>query len=432
MEEDGETRVVHCTRPHDVYISGPSALAKKNGVVEYPWKNPYWSTFNGGAQNKIPVAQAMRQYEQRIKNTPELWRGLTQLRGKALGCWCYSNDPGCHGNVLVRLVEEKFAALEVERQAIQNRRLGDHACRLLRDKQTPPTDSETTSTEVTGFPALAAVLAMQTKFESLMRWRELEPVAQRLLRGTSGVLLAARAFAATGYGWMIPDWAKQEVQRAEVVLKTGYEGPTASQMEDGDEIVRPRAEAAATHWCDCYALGPVFELPPTTLVFLRGDGDATWNATTGKHGAIFHEMTVAPFQGTSLGDDDDDADHGLQETLARSPSYAIFDSYAREALQAWGDVMGVENAWTRVISGEGYMLCADTDGFDGMQDPVAGGIYRFKVQLTLLRVQAPDALHHLRVLPPSSFLVWKVVECHSVTSETSLSMPFRYLLAMQT
>ncbi len=43
-------------------------------------------------------------YEKWIRDQPELLASLSELKGRTLGCWC-SPKP-CHGDVLVKLVEE--------------------------------------------------------------------------------------------------------------------------------------------------------------------------------------------------------------------------------------------------------------------------------------------------------------------------------------
>ena len=55
------------------------------------------------------------QYEEYIRNNLELYDQLELLDGKTLGCWCQPNDPKCHGNVLIKMIEDKKIAT-IEKQ----------------------------------------------------------------------------------------------------------------------------------------------------------------------------------------------------------------------------------------------------------------------------------------------------------------------------
>ena len=81
-------RVVHCKKePYDVYIGRPSK-----------WGNPF---VNGEDGNRDAVIAL---YETWIRQQPDLMAALPELRGKTLGCWCAPQ--ACHGDVLIRLVDE--------------------------------------------------------------------------------------------------------------------------------------------------------------------------------------------------------------------------------------------------------------------------------------------------------------------------------------
>ena len=83
------TRVVHCKKePFDVYIGRPSK-----------WGNPYIIGVDGERD------QVLLLYEAYVRSTPELMDSLHELEGKVLGCWCHPKP--CHGDVLIRLMEEK-------------------------------------------------------------------------------------------------------------------------------------------------------------------------------------------------------------------------------------------------------------------------------------------------------------------------------------
>jgi Domain of unknown function (DUF4326) len=49
-------------------------------------------------------AEALARYEEEIRSGP-LWDELPELEGKILACWC-KPEP-CHGDVLLRLIEER-------------------------------------------------------------------------------------------------------------------------------------------------------------------------------------------------------------------------------------------------------------------------------------------------------------------------------------
>ena len=81
-------RVVHCKRAkYDVYIGRRSK-----------WGNPFSIGKDGGRQEVIG------KYEAWVRQQPQLLASLAELRGKVLGCWCAPQ--ACHGEVLVKLVEE--------------------------------------------------------------------------------------------------------------------------------------------------------------------------------------------------------------------------------------------------------------------------------------------------------------------------------------
>ena len=83
------TRVVNIRHAdYDVYIGRPTH-----------WGNPFiigrdWTR-----------EEVIAKYETYIRSKPELIADLSRLIGKRLGCWC--KPLPCHGDVLVRLIEEK-------------------------------------------------------------------------------------------------------------------------------------------------------------------------------------------------------------------------------------------------------------------------------------------------------------------------------------
>lgn len=62
------------------------------------WGNPYRIT---GSCNRV---EAIKKYEQYVRNKKSLMRSLIELRGKRLGCHCYPKQ--CHGEVLIKLLEK--------------------------------------------------------------------------------------------------------------------------------------------------------------------------------------------------------------------------------------------------------------------------------------------------------------------------------------
>lgn len=82
-------RVVHCREePFDVYIGRPSK-----------WGNPFVIGRDGSRDEVIA-----RYREWLTRDRPDLVKGLGELRGKVLGCFCAPR--ACHGDVLVELANE--------------------------------------------------------------------------------------------------------------------------------------------------------------------------------------------------------------------------------------------------------------------------------------------------------------------------------------
>ncbi len=74
---------------HNVYVKG--AIASK-------WQNPF-------SVKKYGRDKCLEMYEEYIKSKPEFYNSLEELEGKELGCWC--KPESCHGDILIRLLEEK-------------------------------------------------------------------------------------------------------------------------------------------------------------------------------------------------------------------------------------------------------------------------------------------------------------------------------------
>lgn len=86
-------RVVHCKRePYDVLIDRTTK-----------WGNPY--PVPKGYDRVADPERILERYEEHVRSRPDLVEALPELRGKVLGCWCAPQR--CHGDVLVRLAEER-------------------------------------------------------------------------------------------------------------------------------------------------------------------------------------------------------------------------------------------------------------------------------------------------------------------------------------
>ena len=94
-------RVINLTdkpRPaFDVYI-GRRQWCGKEVFEASPWANPF-SVKKWGRQG------AIKRYEEKLRGKPELLARLPELEGKILACWC--KPKACHGDVLLRLIEER-------------------------------------------------------------------------------------------------------------------------------------------------------------------------------------------------------------------------------------------------------------------------------------------------------------------------------------
>lgn len=88
-------RVVNLRREkYDVYIGRPG-----------PWGNPFHIGRHGTRDQA--VEQFEFEFRQRLAANPELRSQLMELKGKRLGCYCAPRR--CHGDVLVKLIDEMTA-----------------------------------------------------------------------------------------------------------------------------------------------------------------------------------------------------------------------------------------------------------------------------------------------------------------------------------
>lgn len=101
-------RVVHVKKSdYDVYIGRAFA-----GFEASKWANPYTIGKDGTRQEVIA------KYETYLKRTPELMKALPELENKVLACWCKgtngTEDVPCHGDVLIRLLEDEKVKQKLE------------------------------------------------------------------------------------------------------------------------------------------------------------------------------------------------------------------------------------------------------------------------------------------------------------------------------
>lgn len=75
-------------KDYDIYIGRSSK-----------WGNPFKIGIDG---NRLEVIE---KYEKYIRNNKKLLEDLSELEGKTLGCYC--KPKLCHGDVLIKLIEEK-------------------------------------------------------------------------------------------------------------------------------------------------------------------------------------------------------------------------------------------------------------------------------------------------------------------------------------
>lgn len=106
------TRVVHCRKePYDVYIGrGLCPVTRQPSI----WANEYSHRPNTLAKYQVTSrAEAIACYERDLRSDDEKIALLIELRGKILGCWC--KPKSCHGDVLVRLLNEYHPLNSLER-----------------------------------------------------------------------------------------------------------------------------------------------------------------------------------------------------------------------------------------------------------------------------------------------------------------------------
>ena len=82
---------------YDVYIG------RRSEFGDTKWGNPF-------SDPSMDLAEKLKCYEDYIRKSPDLWNSLDSLIGKRLGCHC--KPKVCHGDILKKLVIEKFNLTE--------------------------------------------------------------------------------------------------------------------------------------------------------------------------------------------------------------------------------------------------------------------------------------------------------------------------------
>lgn len=94
---NAKTAVVHNqVDDFDVYIGRE---VPEFGLSGSKWGNPFVMADDSDAERQRAIAS----YREWIVTQLELMGSLEELRGRRLGCWCA--PLGCHGDVLVELLE---------------------------------------------------------------------------------------------------------------------------------------------------------------------------------------------------------------------------------------------------------------------------------------------------------------------------------------
>ena len=92
-------------KSNHLYI-GRNMNAYVPGTYGSIWKNPF-------LLKKFTLEDSLKKYEEHVRSTT-LYDQLDELDGKVLGCWC--KPLACHGDVLLKLIEEKKVKLIEEKK----------------------------------------------------------------------------------------------------------------------------------------------------------------------------------------------------------------------------------------------------------------------------------------------------------------------------
>ena len=105
----------------NLYIGRNAGKYTQRGVPDSKWSNPFICCDWDAAKSDWVVEEMVNIYEKYVRRNVLLMNSLHELEGKQLGCWC---KPGvCHGDILVKLYQEKYgeqASEKNEEQAPEN------------------------------------------------------------------------------------------------------------------------------------------------------------------------------------------------------------------------------------------------------------------------------------------------------------------------
>lgn len=442
----------------DVYVGGFWQDAVKRGVVNFPWANPYWKTFPGALNDHSPE-EAARLYEKRIRDRPDLWHRLDELRGKRISCWCRPNDPACHGVILCKLVAERESQKRIACHRVLQRRsvapsppslqnqtnlLG--IARSANDGSTQVSNciSVANGDEADGGDGIAciaieAVISFSEDVQTLLRWRsEGDEIVRDLITGPKGILLARRALG-NEYRWLMPGQAAHDVMDSDQRAIAAYSGPTPGRILSEDESLKDRKLLGsngafqfkpADWWCDVWYLGESIRLPPLEIAWVRAETDRSWAVRSSAHGAWFHEFTASA---PTLRSD------ALASLLLDSPPhcdpYRALQQYVGELADKYTEIFPLTEARGNLFGADGYRLLCGTDGFEGDQEIVLGGFYSFVVRLVMICSRPDDPSKSVsfavgRSYPEHFRLGWLVERASLICETQELDPKFRFVLAM--
>lgn len=90
---------------NNVYIGRGGVLildGKRFPYKDSVWANPFKISKDSTRKHVVSLYETM--IREKLKNNRELQQELLKLEGKNLGCWCHPES--CHGDVLLKLIEE--------------------------------------------------------------------------------------------------------------------------------------------------------------------------------------------------------------------------------------------------------------------------------------------------------------------------------------
>ena len=105
---------------NNIYIGRNAGKYAQRSASDSKWVNPFICVdYNVSSEEWVSELLA-KCYEKYIRNSDELMSSLHELRGKKLGCWC--KPKFCHGDVLVKLFNEKYGEHSYEEPVEKKRK----------------------------------------------------------------------------------------------------------------------------------------------------------------------------------------------------------------------------------------------------------------------------------------------------------------------